>query len=270
MATSEPFIRYEQEGRLVVLTMNRPAERNAIGDHEHCEAFVGALQRANADAGVSCIILTGAGTAFNAGGDLRAMKERRGIGGLETPIATRTNYRKGVQRVIHMLWDLEIPAIAAVNGPAMGLGCDLACLCDIRIAAESAKFASSFINVGLIPGDGGAWVLPRVAGLSNAAEMIFTGEPIDANRAAAIGLVSRVVPGDRLLAECRALAGRITSRPPQTLRLAKRLLREGQHSRLSDVLELSAAYQALVHETDDHREALDAYFEKRAPQFHGR
>jgi len=267
---TRPFLRYEQDVRVVTMTFNRPDERNAIGEIEDCDALVAACERASADPGVSCVILTGSGSAFSAGGNLRAMKERRGIGGLDSPAATRSNYRRGVQKVIHALWNLDVPAIAAVNGHALGLGCDLACLCDIRIAGASAKFASSFINVALVPGDGGAWILPRRVGHSKAAEMIFTGDVLDASEALACGLVSRVVPDAVLLDEARALALKIASKPAQTLRLSKRLLQEGQHSRLSDILELSAAYQALAHETEDHAEALDAFFEKRPPSFKGR
>ncbi len=142
-------------------------------------------------------------------------------------------------------------------------------MCDIRVAAQGAKLASSFIKVGIVPGDGGAYFLPRAVGLSKAAEMMFTGEAIDSAEALACGLVSRVVPGDALLDEAQSLAARIAANPPQTLRLVKRLLREGQHARLDEVLQLSAAFQALAHETADHHEALAAFFDKRPPVFTG-
>ena len=159
--------------------------------------------------------------------------------------------------------------IAAINGHAIGAGLDLACMCDLRIAAQGARLASSFIKMGLVPGDGGAYFLPRAVGLAKAAEMMFTGESITADEALACGLVSRVVPADALLAEAHALAARIAANPPQTLRLVKRLLREAEHARLPDVLQLSAAFQALAHDTADHREALAAYFDKRTPEFKG-
>jgi 2-(1,2-epoxy-1,2-dihydrophenyl)acetyl-CoA isomerase len=149
------FIHYDMRERVAVLTMDRPDARNAIGTHQDCQDFVAALESAQMDAEVSCIILTGSGPAFSAGGNLKAMKERNGIGALnDSPDATRANYRRGVQRVAESLWNCEVPMIAAINGHAIGLGLDLACLCDIRIASESAKFASSFIKVGLVPGDG--------------------------------------------------------------------------------------------------------------------
>lgn len=267
---ADGFVRYAREGRIVTLTLNRPETRNAIATQADCDDLVASLARAQQEPEASCIVLTGAGSAFCAGGDLKAMQQRRGIGRLDSPVATRGNYRRGVQSVIRALWDCELPMIAAVNGPAIGLGCDLACTCDLRIAADSARFASSFINIGLVPGDGGAWLLPRAVGLANAAELMFTGDTIDAQTARQMGLVSRVLPDAELMAEAGRLAARIVSRPAKTLRLTKRLLREGQQQRLSDLLELSSAFQALAHETADHEEAVAAFGEKRPPRFEGR
>lgn len=266
---AEPFILYEKSGRIVTLTMNRPDTRNAIATFDDCDALVEAVARAEADPEVSVLILTGAGSAFSAGGDLRGMRDRNGIGPLATPADTRTNYRRGVQRVPLALARAEIATIAAINGHAIGLGCDLACLCDMRIASDTAKFAASFVKMGIVPGDGGAWILPRAVGAARAAEMILTGDIITAAQAQAYGLVSEIMAPDKVLAAAQALAGRVAANPPRTVRLAKRLMIEARHARLEDVLELSAAYQALAHETADHREALDAFFEKRAPNFTG-
>jgi enoyl-CoA hydratase/carnithine racemase len=263
------LVLYEQTDHVVTLTLNRPDERNAFGTHEFCAALVDAVERANCDVQVSCVILTGAGSAFCAGGNVKKMLATGGIGLAENPAATRANYKRGIQRVPLALWDLEAPSIAAVNGPAIGAGCDLACMCDIRIASEKAKFAESFLKLGLVPGDGGAWLLPRIVGASMAAELTYTGEMLDAQRALSCGLVSRVVPHEELLPTARALAARIAANPPQALRLSKRLLRESQHARLPDILELSAAFQALVHESADHAEAVQAFLEKRTPIFKG-
>jgi enoyl-CoA hydratase/carnithine racemase len=139
----------------------------------------------------------------------------------------------------------------------------------MRLAGASAKMASSFVKVGIIPGDGGAWILTNAIGASRAAELVLTGDTIDAEEAARIGLVSRVVPDEALMYEARKLAERVAVNPPRTVRLAKRLLREAQHNRLNDVLELSAAFQALAHETRDHKEAVEAFTEKRTPNFTG-
>lgn len=264
-----PFVLCTREGRIATISFNSPQTRNAIGTLQDCEDILAALEQVGADPQVSCLILTGVGSAFSAGGNLRSMKTRSGIGRLGAPVDTRANYRRGVQRVIRALWDCELPMIAAINGHAIGLGLDLACTCDLRIAADSARFASSFIKMGLIPGDGGAWILPRAIGLARASEMILTGDTFDAARMLEWGLVSQLVPEAQLMDAARQLAQRIVANPAKSLRLAKRLLREGQQQRLGDVLELSAALQALAHETADHAEAVDAFLDKRPPQFSG-
>jgi 2-(1,2-epoxy-1,2-dihydrophenyl)acetyl-CoA isomerase len=266
---TDSFVHYAAADRIVTLTLNRPESRNAIGAQQDCQDVIDAVRRAEEDPGISCIVLTGAGTSFCAGGNLKGMQSRSGIGRLGTPEATRANYRRGVQHLIRALWDCEVPMVAAVNGHAIGLGLDLACVCDVRLAADTARFASSFIKIGIVPGDGGAWILARAIGLARASEMILTGDTIDARTAESYGLVSRVVPADQLLNEAQAVARRIVTNPAKALRLAKRLLREGQQQRLSDVLELSAAFQALAHETKDHEEAVAAFLEKRNPRFTG-
>lgn len=263
------FLDVERRGRVAILRMNKPDSMNAIGTHADCDDICDTLSAVNEDRGISAIILTGNGKAFSAGGNLKGMQQRQGIGVLDQPDSTRANYRRGVQRVTRAFMDIEVPAIAAVNGHAIGLGCDLACLCDIRIAAESALFACSFIKVGIVPGDGGAWSLQQVLGYSKAAELFFTGDRFDAAAAKDMGLVSRVVPDDQLIDAAMEIADRIVCNPPRALRLTKRLLREAQHSRMSDILELSAAYQAIVHETADNKEAINAFVEKRPPVFTG-
>jgi enoyl-CoA hydratase/carnithine racemase len=174
-----------------------------------------------------------------------------------------------VHLIVRALFELEIPLIAAVNGAAIGLGCDVACMADIRISSDTAKYGLTFLKLGLIPGDGGAWLLPRVVGYSRASELLFTGDVIDAQTALAWGLVSKVVPADQLLDEAMALASRIAKQPPGALRLAKTLLRQGQSASYQTVMELSAAAQALMHHTKDHAEGVAAILEKREPVFTG-
>ncbi|MBX6375597.1 MAG: crotonase/enoyl-CoA hydratase family protein [Acetobacteraceae bacterium] len=268
--TAEPFLRIERDEHVVTLTLNRPDKRNAISTREECEELVAACQRIQYDDSVRAVIVTGAGTAFCAGGDLKGMKARTGITSGNTGAEMRESYRRGIQRIPLALYELDVPTIAAVNGPAIGAGLDLACMCDIRIASERASFAESFVRVGIVPGDGGAYLLQRVVGLSRAMEMSFTGDTIDAQAALACGLVSRVVPEGELLPAARALAAKIAANPPQAVRMTKRLMREAQHARLSTLLELSAAFQALAHGTRDHEEAVDALLEKRKPRFEGR
>jgi 2-(1,2-epoxy-1,2-dihydrophenyl)acetyl-CoA isomerase len=185
------------------------------------------------------------------------------------PHAIRDRYRGNIHRIARALYGMETPLVAAVNGPAIGLGCDVACMADVRIASETAKFGVTFLKLGLIPGDGGAWLLPRAIGMSRAAELLFTGDVVDAQTAASWGLVSRVVPADKLMDEAMALAKKIAQQPPQALRLAKTLLRQGQTTTYDTVLELSAAGQALMHHTKDHQEGVAAILEKRAPSFKG-
>lgn len=264
------FVLFEKNERVVTLTLNGPEDRNALSTHTICAELAEAVERCNGDDGVSCVVVTGADPAFCAGGNVKTMRSLGGIGLAENPAATRANYKRGIQHIPLALWDCELPTIAAVNGPAIGAGCDLACMCDIRIASEKAVFAESFLKLGLVPGDGGAWLLPRIVGFSMAAEMTFTAEAVDANRAREIGLVSRVVPHAELLPAARALASRIAAHPPQALRLTKRLLRESHHGRLQDILELSAAFQALAHESKDHAEAVEAFLTKRSPTYTGK
>ena len=259
------FLKYEKHGAVVTLTMDRPHVRNVLTGNSAPEEFVEACERISRDFSVRAVIVTGADPAFSSGGNLRSMLRQFKDQSEGTKI--RQEYRHGIQRIPLALYNLEVPTIAAVNGPAIGAGCDLACMCDIRIASEKAVFAESFIKVGIVPGDGGAWLLPRVVGMSRAAEMSFTGDSMGAAEALACGLVSRVVPHERLLEEANWLAARIAANPGQALRMTKRLLREGQNVRLETLLEMAAGFQALAHHTPQHEEAVNSFIEKRPPRF---
>ncbi|HEY2035317.1 MAG TPA: crotonase/enoyl-CoA hydratase family protein [Rhizomicrobium sp.] len=259
---------FEKSGPIVTLTINRPDARNPLGEEGDGELFADAAARINADRDVRCAILTGAGKAFSAGGNLKSMRERSGsFAGAGVHI--RERYRNGIHRLVKALWSVEVPLIAAVNGPAIGLGNDVACLADMRIAADNAIFGATFLKVGLVPGDGGAWILPRTIGHARAAELFFTGDTIDAQTALSWGLISKVVPADQLMAEARALAERVCRQPPDVLRMTKKLMREGQGVSFDTIMEMSAAMQSLAHLTADHGEAVAAFFEKRAPEFKG-
>jgi enoyl-CoA hydratase/carnithine racemase len=261
------FLLYEQKGPVVTLTMNEPGRRNPLTGNTAVADFLEAIARIHEDRSVRAVILTGAGTAFSSGGDIKDMERQSSgaVGGMQI----RHEYRTGIQRLPLALFNLEVPVIAAVNGAAIGAGMDLACMCDVRIASEHAKFAESFVKLGIIPGDGGAWLLPRLIGLSRASELSFTGDVIGAQQAADWGLVSRVVPADKLLETANELAARIAANPPHAVRLTKRLLREAMHTRLDTLLEMAASFQALSHQTPDHREAVAAFLEKRTPVFKG-
>lgn len=259
----------EKDGHVVTLTINRPEMRNPVGEDGDGDLFSEVSAKINADRDVRCVILTGAGKAFSAGGNIKAMRDRSGAfeGGT---VAIRERYRNGIHRIVRSLWNIEVPMIAAVNGPAIGLGNDVACLADLRVAADSAIFGATFLRIGLVPGDGGAWLLPRTIGHARAAELFYTGDTIDAQTALAWGLISRVVPLDQLMAEAKALALRICRQPPDVLRMTKRMMRESQMVSFDTVLEMSAGMQALAHMTEDHHEAINAFFEKREGVYKGR
>jgi enoyl-CoA hydratase/carnithine racemase len=260
---------FEKNGPLVQLTINRPDTRNPLGEEGDGELFAEACARINADREVRCVILTGAGSAFSAGGNVKAMRERSGsFAGAGVHI--RERYRNGIHRIVRSLWGVEVPMIAAVNGPAIGLGNDVACLADMRIAADNAIFGATFLRIGLVPGDGGAWILPRTIGHARAAELFFTGDTIDAQTALSWGLVSRVVPAAQLMDDADALAARICRQPPDVLRMTKRMMRESQSVSFDTIMEMSAAMQSLAHLTEDHHEAVAAFFEKRPGDFKGR
>jgi enoyl-CoA hydratase/carnithine racemase len=265
---SDPVLYEMNEHGVVTLTLNRPESRNPLTDADMLEGVLAALARLERDEQARVAILTGAGSAFSSGGKMQAMREG---GGLKEalPARTRGNYKRGIQLLPLAFAALEVPVIAAVNGPAIGAGCDLTCMCDLRIAGESARFAESFVKIGLVSGDGGAWLLPRVVGWSKAAEMSLTGDMIDAAEALACGLVSKVVPDAELMDEAHALARRIAANPPFAVRMTKRLLWEGRSSGLASVLEMAAPMQALAHATGDHAEAVEAFLEKRKPEFRG-
>lgn len=260
---------YQQEGSVVTLTMNQDETRNAISSDAMIDAFEAAAKKINRDDSVSVVVLTGAGKAFSSGGNVKDMHEKEGMFG-GSPVELREGYRRGIQRIPLAMNNLEVPLIAAVNGPAIGAGCDLAMMCDIRIASTKAKFAESFAKIGIIPGDGGAWFLPRAIGMSRACEMAFTGEAVDADTALSWGMVSQVAEPEELMTAAYKMAERIAVNPPRALRMTKKLLKEGQKVSLETLLELSASMQALAHHTSDHGEAVAAMLEKREPRFTGR
>lgn len=260
------FLNYEQHGNIVTLTMNRPETRNALSGQEPINDFVDACARIGADPGVRVVILTGAGPAFSAGGDVKSMR-RANIEGQPDPAVIRRSFIDGIQRIPRALYNLEVPVIAAINGPAIGAGLDLACMCDLRIGSRDATFAESFIRLGLVAGDGGAWLLPRLIGRAAASRLAFTGETIDAAKALELGVLDCVVEPAALLESALTLAGQIAANPGPALRLTKRLLRESDTASFDQVLNSSAALQAIALHEPAHREALEAMLEKRSPNF---
>ncbi len=260
------FLKTERDGPVFTVTMDRPADRNAITDPEQSAEFVALAEELARDRSIRAMVLTGAGKSFCAGGNVKSMHEKTGLFA-GSPFDQRTHYRTTVQTIGRALWELEVPVVAAINGHAMGLGLDITLMCDVRVMAEDALVAESYVKLGIIPGGGGAWLLPRVVGLSNASRMTLTGETIDAATALRYGLATEVVPTAQVLPKAQEMAHAIAANPGHATRMAKRLMREGMDQKLPTHLELAAAYQALSHHTEDHAEAIDAFLGKRAPEF---
>ncbi len=264
----QAFLEQEREGHILVARMNRPESRNALTKPEYMQEFVDLCADIRRDRSIKVLVLTGNGPAFCAGGNVKDMRDRTGIfeGG---PAELRNQYRDGIQRIPLCVYELDIPVIAAINGPAIGAGLDLACMCDVRVAADSAKFAESFIKLGLVPGDGGAWLLQRVVGKPRATLMSLTGDTINSEQALEWGLITESVPADELMDCAMGIARSMAANPAHALRMTKRLLREAEHLSLPSLLEMSAAYQALAHHTEDHSEAVNAFLERREPRYTG-
>lgn len=263
-----PDLRRAQDGAVLTLTLDRPAARNAYSD-EMVVSLVQAIDEAERDDSVRCVILTGAGPAFSAGGDLKRMLQHDGMfaGG---PAELRRRYIDGIQRIPRRLALADKPVVAAINGPAIGAGLDLACMCDLRIVARGAQLGSTFVKVGLVPGDGGAYFLSRTVGFSRALELMLTARLVDADEAERIGLVHRVVEPAELMPAAMMLARQLADLPPVALRLTKRAAYRSRDCELEQALELAASYQGVAQNTADHGEAVRAMLEKRSPTFTGR
>jgi enoyl-CoA hydratase/carnithine racemase len=259
----------EVKGRIALLTFRRNDVRNALTGTALIDDILRTVAWADASPEISVLVLTGEGQAFCAGGNVKEMRDRQGLFS-GTVLEIQDQYRRGIQQLPLALQRTEIPLIAAINGPAIGAGLDLACMCDLRIASSSARVGETFLNLGIIPGDGGAWFLQRLIGYQQAVELTFTGSLIDAEEALRLGLLLRVVEPEKLLSEALELAARIAAQPPQALRLTKRLLKAAQRMELPDFLDLCACFQGMAHHTEDHGEAISALLEKRTGAYRGR
>lgn len=242
---------------VATLTFMRHDVRNALTGTELITDILQTIEWANtATNDVSVLIMTGNGSAFSAGGNIKDMQERGGdfAGDVEE---VQTRYRQGIQRIPLAMNTCEIPIIAAVNGAAVGAGFDLANMADIRIASTKAKFGETFVNLGIIPGDGGAYFLQRLIGYQKAAELTFTGRIINANEAKEIGVVLEVIEPDQLMSHVTKLAEKIAQQPSQALRFTKRLMKMGQRMELPDFLDLCACFQGMCHNSDEHLVAVE-------------
>lgn len=243
------------DGRIATITMNRPEVRNALTGTGVLEGLLTALDTVKDDPDLSVLVLTGAGSAFSAGGNLKDMRASEDIfEGSARQIAE--SYRTSILRLMRTVVSLDLVTIASINGPAIGGGCDLALLCDLRLASSSATFGQPVVDLGLVPGDGGAWILPRIVGWQRAAELIFTGRIVDAREAHGMGIVLEVVEPGNLTDRTHGLASTIAEKPPNALRLTKRLLRHARSADFEAFLDMTAAFQAISHHTDEHRRAI--------------
>jgi enoyl-CoA hydratase/carnithine racemase len=242
--------------KIATITMRRPDVRNALTGTGVLEGLVDAFEQVARRDDVLVLILTGEGSAFSAGGNLKDMREGRDpFGGDPHRIAQA--YDETVLRLMRTVASVDVVTIAAINGPAVGGGFDLALLCDLRIASTTARFAQPVVDLGLIPGDGGAWILPRVVGWQRAAELLFTGRWVDADEAQRLGMVLEIVPPDELSERVDDLATMIAAKPDHALRLTKRLLRHARSTDFDTFLDMTAAFQAISHHTEAHRRALE-------------
>lgn len=259
----------ELSGRVALLTFRRNDVRNALTGTGLVDDILQTLDWANRTPEVSVLIFTGEGAAFSSGGNVKEMQERQGLFAGST-MEIQDQYRRGIQRIPMMMERSEVPLIAAVNGPAIGAGFDLACMCDLRLGSTNALLGETFINLGIIPGDGGAWFLQRLVGYQRAAELTFTGRLVKAEEALALGIFLEVTEPEALLHRTRELAAQIAAKPPHGVRMTKRLMKHAQRGELSDFLDLCACFQGMAHHTEDHGEAISAFLEKRVPAYAGK
>jgi len=259
----------EVDNRVAVLTLQRNDLRNALTGTELVEDIIQTVRWANNQKAVSVLIITGGGSAFSSGGNIKEMRDKSGMFD-GSAIDVQDNYRRGIQQMPLAIHAAEIPIIAAVNGPAMGAGFDLACMCDIRIASTAAIIGETFINLGITPGDGGAWFIQRLIGYQRAAELAFSGRIVQADEAKEMGIFLEVVEPEALMPRALELARQIADKPPLSLRLTKRMMKLAQRSELADFLDLCACFQTMAHQTDDHLEAVNAFVEKRPPDYKGK
>ncbi|MDT0496379.1 enoyl-CoA hydratase-related protein [Algiphilus sp. W345] len=244
------------------IVLNRPEAGNAF-TVAMLDAWVQALERCIAEDAVRAVLLRGNGRHFCAGGDLQDMK--RELDG--APSIHKDKLWSGVHRIPRLMQRLDKPVVAAMQGAATGAGLDMALQCDLRIGAEDARVAASYIRIGLVPGDGGAWLLPRLIGLPRALEMLLTGDFVDAQRALAMGLFNRIVPAAALEDEARALARRLAAGPATAMRLTKRAAYQGQGMDFLSHLDQISSHFVLAAKSPEHREGITAILEKRSPRF---
>jgi enoyl-CoA hydratase/carnithine racemase len=250
-----------EQDRIVTLTFNRVEVRNALTGTAIASDIVATIDWINKNEEIAVLIITGQGSAFSSGGNVKDMAEK--TGDFDGSVATLEHkYRQGIQAIPLAIQKAEVPVIAAINGPAIGAGFDVANMCDMRIASTKAKFGETFANIGLIPGDGGAWFLQRLIGYQKAAELTFSGRIIEAQEAMDMGLLLAVVEPDKLMPRVMKLAQDIAAKPTAALRKTKRLMKLAQRTELADFLDICAAFQGMCHQDPAHLEAVNRLLDK--------
>lgn len=257
-------LEYTMENGVGTILLNRPDRKNAF-TLEMIDQWTEILRDARTDDSVGAIVLTAAGDAFCSGAELGTLAP-----GEPTPYDRKAFLTDHIHRIAYALEDLDKPVIAAVNGAAVGAGMDFALMCDMRFAARSARFSEGYIRVGLVPGDGGAYYLPRLVGPAKALELLLTGDFIDATEAERIGVVNRVCEDEELREETRKFAERLAAGPPLITQMIKRSVYQSARSDLRTSLDLISSHMGIVQSMDDSHEAFNAFREKRDPQFKGR
>jgi 2-(1,2-epoxy-1,2-dihydrophenyl)acetyl-CoA isomerase len=256
----------ERDGAVATVRLNNPSKLNALSETMTRE-LIDALTTITADDEVRAVVLTGEGRGFCSGADLGGMEQEYREGGRAS---TSDLLDEGYAKIVRLLVGAPKPVIAAVNGVAAGAGLSLALACDLRVASDAATFSMAFVRIGLVPDSGAAYFLPRIVGAARALELSVTGDRIDAGRALAIGLVSRVTPADALPADVATWAAELAALPTRAIALTKRLLRDAASMPLDEALALESRVQDEATLTEDHREGVLAFLDKRAPEFRGR
>ena len=262
-------ITYEKSDGIATITLNRPERMNAFTP-QMLDEWLDALNDANLDDEIRVIILTGTGRGFCTGADVVRSGEGLSLVNRDrSHVANRNFLRDSVQRIPRLVSIMEKPYIAAVNGAAVGAGMDMASMCDMRFAAETARFGMTYVRMGLIPGDGGCYFLPRIVGMAKALDLIWTGRLFDAKEALDMGYVTSVVPDDQLITHTREYAAKLVNGPAVAIQQAKRLAYRSQDIALDSALDLAQQAMFIAQETEDSREGPRAFAEKREPEFKG-
>jgi enoyl-CoA hydratase/carnithine racemase len=251
------------KNRVQIITLNRPEKKNAFNG-EMIEEWVKALEDALQNEEVHVIVITGAGNAFCSGGDVGGMKQN------QKPLDNKNKLWKNIHRVPLTLKSIDKPVIAAINGPAVGAGLDMALMCDIRTMVSDSKVSEGYVKVGLVPGDGGAFFLPKIVGEAKAFELLWTGNFISSEEALTLGLVNHVYSQEEFMEKTMQLAEQIAAGPQVAIRMTKRAVRYSRTMELEPALDLISSHYAIIKETEDHKEGVAAFKEKRIAKFIGK